>query len=239
VGDDEPVLPDGSPELIFNLGDPFEHVAYDGTVTRQPSTFLVGQITGPFHVRPTGRIELFAVRFEAHGASLLHDDLQSITNHWAEAWELSDAGAVDVAASLQSTDSRDTRVALVEQWLADRSRSSPTPDREVARAVSTIRTARGAVRLDSLAADLGILPRTLHRRFARQVGIAPKLLARIVRFQAVFTAWRDNARTVGRVAAECGYADHAHLVRDFRDFAGEAPAKMLSSMPGFTSLFTP
>ncbi len=238
VGPDEPVLPDGSPELIFNLGDPFEHIAADGSATRQPAAFLVGQITGPFHVRPTGQVDLIAVRFEAHGAALLHDNLEQVTNRWVAVAQLADTDASGAAARVRAAGSRARRIAAITAWLTELMRGPRAPDAAVGRAVAAIRASRGAVRLDALAAELGIVPRTLQRRFGRQVGIPPKVLARIVRFQAVFKAWREDQRSVGRVAAECGYADHAHLVRDFRELAGEPPARMLAGMPGFTSLFT-
>lgn len=64
-----------------------------------------------------------------------------------------------------------------------------------------------------------------------------KLPARIRRFQRVFLAWRVDRRTLSRVAAECGYFDHPHLIRDFRDFAGSAPAAFLANQPEFTQFF--
>jgi AraC-like DNA-binding protein len=70
------------------------------------------------------------------------------------------------------------------------------------------------------------------------VGITPKLLARIVRFQRVFSEWRADPKRLSRVAAECGYFDHAHLVRDFRELAGVPPAAFLPNQPEFTGFFT-
>jgi len=53
----------------------------------------------------------------------------------------------------------------------------------------------------------------------------------------VFTAWRTDARSLARVAAECGYFDQSHLVRDFRDFSGAPPAGFLAALPEFTGFF--
>jgi transcriptional regulator GlxA family with amidase domain len=105
-------------------------------------------------------------------------------------------------------------------------------------AVREIRASGGLVDVGALAPRLGIVSRTLQRRFATDVGITPKLLARIVRFQRVFSAWREDPSTLSRVAAECGYFDHAHLVRDFRELAGVAPARFLPNQPEFTRFFT-
>jgi AraC-like DNA-binding protein len=239
VGEGEPILPDGSPELILNLADPFEHVATNGRVTVQPSTFLVGQITGPFAVRPTGRVDLIAIRFESHGAALLHDDLGALTDHWAAAATLARGGVPALAEELARTPGAVDRAARVDDWV-QRLVRAPEGDADVrvAEAVHEIRRSRGAVRLDELAERLGTSLRSLQRLFATQVGLTPKALARIVRFQSVFQAWREAPQTVGRVAAECGYADHAHLVRDFRELAGSAPARLLAETPDFTRLFT-
>jgi hypothetical protein len=51
----EPILPDGCVELILNFGAQFvEH--YDGKVMRQPVNFLVGQMTKPMLIAPTGSV---------------------------------------------------------------------------------------------------------------------------------------------------------------------------------------
>jgi AraC-like DNA-binding protein len=238
AGTADPALPDGSPELIFNLADPFEHIAADGAVTRQPRQFLVGQITRPIAVRPTGRVRLVAVRFEAHGAAMLHDDLQRLTDRWIDAGELRDGVLRDVAPALAAATTPEREVAVLDASFAGFVRVLARPDARVAAAVRRIRDTHGSARLDALAVELALTPRTLQRLFAKQVGISPKLLARIVRFQRVFAASRDGAGALARVAIECGYSDQSHLVRDFRDFAGAPPAALLAALPEFTAFFT-
>jgi AraC-like DNA-binding protein len=76
------------------------------------------------------------------------------------------------------------------------------------------------------AAITALSVRQFERRFCEQVGISPKLYARIVRFHAALDAklaaadcrWTD-------IAYEFGYYDQMHMVRDFRQFSGESPAK--------------
>jgi AraC-like DNA-binding protein len=66
----------------------------------------------------------------------------------------------------------------------------------------------------------------------RELGLAPKALARVLRFGRAY-AMRDRAATQGwaAVAAECGYYDQAHLIRDFHAFAGTTPSASVSSNP--------
>jgi hypothetical protein len=63
-------------------------------------------------------------------------------------------------------------------------------------------------------------------RFRQQVGLRPKTAARLVRLDRV---WRrlDERRPLdwGQVAADAGYADQAHLIRDFHQFTGTTPTR--------------
>ena len=74
---------------------------------------------------------------------------------------------------------------------------------------------------------VGLSCRQLERRFLRDVGITPKRFCRIQRFQQVFQTIEDGADWV-RAAVECGYYDQAHLIRDCKDFSGEAPAALVA-----------
>ena len=234
----EPALPDGSPELIINLADPFQAFGAGAAPAVQPLTMLVGQITGPLVVGPTGRVRLVAVRFEPHGAAVLCPNMAAITNHWMDVHggALFEATALRRALLEALTDT--ASAAILDALLQHVVSVASAPDGRVAHAVLAIRTAHGVVVQDAIARDVGTTPRTLQRLFASQVGISPKLLARITRFQRVFRSWQQAPDTLARVAAECGYFDQSHLVRDFRDFAGAAPAAFLSAQPEFTAFFT-
>jgi transcriptional regulator GlxA family with amidase domain len=79
----------------------------------------------------------------------------------------------------------------------------------------------GATRVADLASQSRISRRHLERIFLRSVGIGPKLFSRIVRFQHLLRApYNDWAM----LAADSGYFDQAHLIRDFRQFTGQTPA---------------
>lgn len=231
----QPALPDGSPELIYNFGDPFE--ALNGRPRRQPKEMLVGQIDAPYHLRPTGDIDLLAVRFEPYGAGLLHPNMSSLTNTWLDLVKHPDPELAELWPSLSEAPDDATRVSRLDEVMLDLVASRPEPDARVETAVRAIRSSFGTAPLDRLAKLLGITPRTLQRLFATEVGVSPKLLARITRFQRVFTAWNTDPHSLAAVATECGYFDQSHLIRDFRDFAGEAPAAFLQNHAEFTAFF--
>jgi AraC-like DNA-binding protein len=96
----------------------------------------------------------------------------------------------------------------------------------VAAAVAQLRrTPETQVR--ELGDTLGISERQLLRRFSAAVGYGPKVLARVLRFQR-FMRLIDHPRTrtwdLAQLAAEAGYADHAHLTRECSELAGRAPS---------------
>ncbi len=233
----EPALPDGSPELIFNTADPFVALGRGGARRVQPLAMLVGQITGPLTVGPTGRVDLIAVRFEPCGASLVCDNLAAITDSWIDVADLPPRELATLRDELARAPDLYTRVSMLDDALTRLSSQRLGPDRDVAEAVRAIGASHGMVVLEELAVRLGCSLRHLQRRFATQVGVSPKLLARIRRFQRVFQAWRDDPRSLSRVAVECGYFDQPHLIHDFRDFAGSAPAAFLANQAEFTQFF--
>lgn len=120
---------------------------------------------------------------------------------------------------------RDLRVPLTE--LVPGVRLS-TPDEIVAFAVDRLRpdpavhAVASALRrspVSTVAWDLGLSSRQLHRRCLDAFGYGPKMLQRVLRFDRAVALARAG-KPFASVAAESGYADQAHLSREVREFAG-------------------
>ena len=95
--------------------------------------------------------------------------------------------------------------------------------------IRRVRTDSGAVRVAGLARILGLGERQLERLFDERVGVGPKSLARIARIQGLLR--RLGPRTQwSSLAAEMGWSDQAHLVRDLRDLAGLTPSELGRAM---------
>jgi transcriptional regulator GlxA family with amidase domain len=103
---------------------------------------------------------------------------------------------------------------------------------------ATIVSEAGLISVDALASSAGISARQLERRFLQEVGVAPKLLCRILRFQRIFHSIRAHDGRWATVAADCGYYDQAHLIRDFKQFAGQTPSVFLDQPGALTEAFT-
>lgn len=83
--------------------------------------------------------------------------------------------------------------------------------------------------VDLLASRQGWPARDLRRAFQRHVGFSPKALQRVFRFRRVLNslaATSANAMTAAQLAADIGYADQAHMIRDCRAICGSTPGQL-------------
>ena len=84
----------------------------------------------------------------------------------------------------------------------------------------------GAVRILNLANDSSLSLRQYERRFATEIGITPRLFARMIRFQVALDAKRMSPqRSWLTIAHQLGYFDQMHMVHDFKSLGGKAPSK--------------
>jgi AraC-like DNA-binding protein len=123
------------------------------------------------------------------------------------------------------------RFAALEAFLLARMRRALPPVPEPVQAAwSLIVASRGARRIGDVADAVGYSRRRLDVLFGREYGLAPKQLARIARFErAVGRLKQDPGAGLAAVAAGCGYADQAHMTRDWRAFAGCPPSRWLEA----------
>ncbi|HKY38969.1 MAG TPA: helix-turn-helix domain-containing protein [Polyangiaceae bacterium] len=120
----------------------------------------------------------------------------------------------------------DARVTVLRRCLAprfERARSSTHAAR-----ISAIVSELERLSVSELAKRMGCSPRQLQRRWRHYVGMTPRAYKRLARAQIVLAAIAQSERVDWKKLAEsAGYADHAHLVRDFAAIMGVSPAHLL------------
>ena len=90
-------------------------------------------------------------------------------------------------------------------------------------------TVRGDVDISSVATDVGWSRRHLSEQFGAEYGVTPKEMARVLRFERSKMLFVGGVRaTLAEIAAECGYADQAHMAREWRTLAGASPTQWLA-----------
>jgi AraC-like DNA-binding protein len=234
----ERILPDGCVEVILSFAAQFTEIGELAEERLQPSYFLVGQMTRPVIIKPTGAVSLIGIRFHPGGTFPfvrvpMHETTDQIIELGAIAVDLQR----ELVAVSEAEKSLRLKVVAIERWLAKHLRDCRYDSRLVELTAKMVRAA-GKVSVDALAREAGISARQLRRRFLMEVGLGPKLLCRVLRFQQVFKAVdQSNAEWAG-VAFECGYYDQAHLIGDFRRFAHQTPSVLLANSGWLTEAFS-
>jgi AraC-like DNA-binding protein len=209
-----PVIPDGCADLMV-YDDAPPHVAGPDAKTRWTLLHEGTVITG-IRLRPG------AVR------AILRCDARQIVNCGAPLADLA-PGAVQLHQRLLMTARLSQRHLLLEDWARGALARAASVDAALIAACRLI-AANPRIELDAIAKQFAWTARTMHRQFRAGCGYGPKHLQRIMRIQAAIGAAQTlaSARLVD-VAAAAGYADQAHMSRDFRDITGFSPREHLAT----------
>ena len=183
-------------------------------------------------------MRLIGIRFHPGGTlPFLRLPLHEITDQVVELGSLSSKLERDLLHATSASSSLTDKVTAVEEFLTGELLSRKH-DSRMMKLAARIVDSGGLVPIVQLANDAGISSRQLERRFLREVGIGPKLLGRIIRFQQVFRAVEQCDAAWAAVAIDCGYYDQAHLIRDFHQFARQTPAVLFEHQSALTESFT-
>jgi AraC-like DNA-binding protein len=115
------------------------------------------------------------------------------------------------------------RFAIVDRFLLSRLSDAEAPPPSLAWALSRLHSTRGAIEIASLTDELGCSRRYLITLFNDHVGLPPKLLARILRFEHALELADGGGIGWAEIAQRCGYYDQAHMIGDFQQFTGHSP----------------
>ena len=151
--------------------------------------------------------------------------MDELTNRVVALEDVLGPGAPLLVERLQEAPGWAERFALLDAALLRRVAAGPEPAPEVAWTFRRLAAADGRLAIGPLAAEVGWSRRHLAARWRRDVGLGPKAVARVLRFEHARRLVREG-RALADVAYECGYADQPHLNRDFRALAGATPREV-------------
>jgi AraC-like DNA-binding protein len=213
----ERMLPTATTELVIDLA---------GGMTNSPEALVVGPHSEHWaldssrasavigvHFRPGGAFPFFGVP-----AGELHNARVSLDSLWG-------SNAANLVAEVLAGSSPAAMFDVLERRLLCAARTF-TRHRAVDFALQKLAGPLSHSSIADVANAVGMSQRRFLDRFRGEVGMAPKLYARVQRFQAVVATvqtlpevnWTD-------IAADCGYFDQAHFIHDFRAFSGFTPAQ--------------
>ncbi|MFD6039770.1 helix-turn-helix domain-containing protein [Streptomyces koyangensis] len=215
---------------VISLADPLEVAAGvdDGSPVTRFGSVAGGLMCRSVAIHHDGRQQGVQVALTPLGARAVYGvPAAELAHRLVPLDELLGALAVELSGRLRSATTWAARFAVLDELLlraVGRGGHEHRVRPEVAEAWRRLVAARGGVQVGALAAELGWSRRYLGERFRGELGLSPKTFARVLRFaHAHELAAAEDPLPWGEVAAVSGYADQAHLVRDWREFTGRSP----------------
>jgi AraC-like DNA-binding protein len=129
-----------------------------------------------------------------------------------------------LAERLHEEETWEARFRLLDDVLAKRFRDAAPASPEIAWAWRRLVASHGAVRIGDLACELGWSRKRMVANFREEIGLPPKRVARLLRFECARALAADSTRPDWAwIAREAGYYDQSHLINDFRVVTGRTP----------------
>jgi len=222
-------LPIADGVMIFNLGDPLEIVGGDGRTIRLGAgeAFVAGTHLRPALSRSTGEQAGIHIFLPIESVRrLVGVPLGQMTDQVVALDALLGPSARRLGERLLLAP-RSHRAALLDLALHQRLAETEACASQ-AQALRLLRT-RPDLDIMAIARDIGWSRKHLADRVRDAVGIGPRSFRRLLRFHRLTRAIGDKPDWAG-LAADIGYYDQSHLIREFREFAGMTPSDYLARL---------
>jgi len=225
----ERILPNGMVELIVNLGEePYRLV--EGAGSDILTSCLSGVQSAPLVIEGPARHTVLGVRLHpARAYALLARPMREVSGLTADLLDLVGPSASELTGRCHDAASVPEIFRVAARWVAERVARAPGVDPSIAWAAARIEGTGGAVSITELRQQAGLSKARLTTLFREQIGVAPKLYARIVRFRRVLAMLDAEAGPLAAIALDAGYYDQPHMNAEFRELAGVAPRDFLAT----------
>ncbi|MEK5492407.1 helix-turn-helix domain-containing protein [Paenibacillus sp. FSL R7-0297] len=221
----ETIIPDSCMDIIWEWDER----------TGESGGIFCGINDAPFEVgqarQPAGK-QRFAIRFHFWAVHLFADEqLQDVLNVHAPVEQYFRSYRMELGDKLRGTHTMSERIAIAEVFLLRRLDYAGRSSDGMMNAVHRMLKSRGVVSAGELELSSGLSSRQLERLFRRHIGLPPKKVADLVRFQ---NAWLELYRTplhrggLQDIVFAYGYSHQSHFINNFRKFAGRTPLDALS-----------
>ncbi len=217
--------------FILSFGDRFE-IGLGHKPTRDDAvpSFVAGLGTRPVFIQSNGRAKCLQINFTPIGAHLFFQlPMDELADRMVPAADVADAGLATFIRTMEDTDCWPGRLRRAAVYVSRRIRERQTGQAPAVHVYRRLLANDGRISIATLAAEVGWSRKHLAHKFRQEIGLAPKTVARIARFgRARSLASAGNEINWADLALECGFADQAHLIREFSEFAGRSPAAWLA-----------
>jgi AraC-like DNA-binding protein len=210
--------------LIVNFGAPWNVADAENSVPRVYKSFIAGLGERSSYVAATGPASCVQVNLTPVGAFMFFGlSMHELANQVVALEDVLPRHRRGLVRQLEDARGWEQRFELLDALFAARFADARAPSADVAWAWRILDDTHGRAPIGWICDRLGRSRRHLATRFREQIGLSPKTVARILRFDRAVSLLTHGDVPLAQLAFECGYYDQAHLNRDFRAFAEKSP----------------
>jgi AraC-like DNA-binding protein len=214
---------------VISEGAPFRDDVAGRVVTA--SSFVVGMFDRPALTAVEGSAWGVQVDLDPGAAyALTGGNVCALTNRVTSVSEVTTLDVDRILERVASARTRRVASAALDEELTLATGAGPTLSPRVRAAWDLIRSEPGAS-IGSVSERVGCTRSQLVKLFHAQIGLAPKTVSRLGRFRCAL-GLLETSPSLADLAAIVGYADQAHMTREFRAFAGATPGQLRTSARG-------
>lgn len=232
----ERTFPNGLFEIFVHLGDRYRLVEDAGVSCDQlcPSTCVTGLQLGHLVVEaPASRTTVLGIRLTPAGAyAIFGRPMHEITRLTVDAADLLGTAADELSDTCGAAlaISHEACLGAAVRWIEARRGLGVRLDPAIEWMGGEIRRREGAAPIAELRERTGWSKSRLASTFLHQVGVTPKQLARVLRFNHALRRLHGDPTPLSELAAECGYYDQPHMTGEFRELSGMTPAAFIRAI---------
>jgi AraC-like DNA-binding protein len=221
-------LPRGAVTVVFDVGQRQQldfYTAEGGTRLQVPPAVITGAHSAPYITDIAANEPAMAIHFRPGGAlpflGTPLGDLEDVAVGVEEVWGRS---GHELHERLIAAASPAARFGIVEDFLLSRARFGVCRHPGVAVAMAAVE-ANPSIQMAEVRRLTELSTKRMIALFRAEVGLAPKAYARVRRLQAALRHLGAGTAGGARIAADAGYFDQAHFVREFRSFTAMTPTQ--------------
>lgn len=213
----EPVYPDGCLDLVFSL------------VNNNLNSYFIGQQIKSIHIPIIGQAKFIGIQFFPYGAfPFFSIPMKEFTGLQVDSIHILGKTKIILEERIFSSSVRES-ISLLEDFLLKRLTIFFADTEQTIAAAKTIYLKKGNININQLAEDVSLTKRTLERKFETTIGLSPKSLANIFRFNKIKNELILNPLiNLTSLGYRYGYFDQSHFIRDFNNVTALNPTAFVS-----------
>lgn len=211
--------------LVFNCGDVYRISNHKYEKCIVPRSFVSGQALKNYTLHLQGKIAMVGGVLKPTAVfNFFNIPMYGFTGERVSFSEIDRNEGEKISQLVENVKGVDDRVAIIEDYFMNLLTISHFATEEIINAANKIYDLQGRLNVQELIQDLPMSRRTFERKFLNEVGVSPKIYAKIRRFGNTCRLMAGKREVnLMDILHEGGYYDQSHFIKDFKYFSGRTP----------------